>query len=102
MDQTLSLPTIVQQEVEDYARGHWYKMRVYPVSDLKRQTYSLIVVPEADYPLDIDARVVLLAQVREDTVVIERDIADRPLYDQLIRVGVAPEQIVRVAAGEAL
>ena len=102
MDQILNLPTIVQQEVEDYARGNWYKMRVYPVSDLERQTYSLIVVPEADYPLDIDARVVLLAQVREDTVFIERDIADRPLYNELLRAGIVPDRIVRVAAGEIL
>ena len=102
MDRIVDLATIVQQEVEDYARGTWYKTRTYPISDTHRQTYALIAVPENDYPLDVNTQVILLTYIARDQVVIEQDITDKPLWEELVRAGIPREQIVCRYAGETL
>ncbi len=58
----VDLSRIVQHEVEDYARGIDLDAGSYPVSDEKRQTYSVVVVP--DRPRPFPARVVVMARVK--------------------------------------
>jgi hypothetical protein len=101
MDRVAELTTIVQQEVADYA-GPAYKAKTYYVEDLKRQIYTVIIVPDDNYPLNLKAGVTVLARIVGDSVVIDQDITDRPLYEELIRAGIPREQIVLAYAGESL
>jgi hypothetical protein len=96
----LDLTTQVAQEVKDYNKGGgWLKATGYFVSDAARQIYAVIVVP--DYPRDFPAGVVILARIVGDKVVIEQDLTDRPLFKELMRVGIPREQIILTYAGEA-
>jgi len=100
MDTVNELTAIVQHEVEDYARGGTWKAVTYPVSDLTRQTYTVIVVP--DHPRKYKSAVVVSARVVDDKVIIDEDITDRPLWEELVRAGIPREQIVLAYAGEKL
>jgi len=100
MDHTLeSLSTLVQQEVEDYARGHWHLASGYAISDTQRKIYSVLAVP--DYPRKFKPGIVVMARVVDDTVFIDEDITDRPLVEELLRVGIPREKIVCTYLGEA-
>jgi hypothetical protein len=100
MDRVLDLTAIVQQEVEDYAKGGSAKAITYPVSDHERRTYTVVVVP--DRPRPFPARIVVMARIVEGTVVIDEDTTDRPLVNELLRAGIPREQIVLAYAGETL
>ncbi len=100
MDQTRDLTVLVQQIVEDYARGETFKAVTYPVSDPVHQTYTVIVVPE--YPRKYKSGVVVAARVVGHRVIIEEDITDRPLWEELVRAGIPRQHIVLSYAGEKL
>ncbi len=100
MDSVKDLPTIVQREVEDYARGGSWKAVTYPISDVARQSYTVIVVP--DYPRSYKSTIAVAARVVGDKVVIEEDITDRPLWEELVRAGIPRTQIICTYAGEKL
>jgi hypothetical protein len=99
VDRVIELVEIVRHEVEDYAAGGSVRAAVYAVSDPARHIYAVIVVP--DYPRDFPAGVVILARIVGDKVVIEQDLTDRPLFKELMRVGIPREQIILTYAGEA-
>ena len=94
------LTAIVQHEVEDYARGDTSRAVTYPISDVVRQTYTVIIVP--DHPRKYKSAVAVAARVVNDTVIIEEDITDRPLWKELVRAGIPREQIILTYAGEKL
>lgn len=99
MDTTLdALNVTVQREVEDYARGGDWKATTYPVSDPVRQTYAVVVVP--DRPRPFPARIVVMARVVDDHVIIDEDTTDKPLFEELMRAGIPREKIVLLYAGE--
>jgi hypothetical protein len=100
VDSLKSLDPIVQSEVEDYARGKAWGATVYPLSDRERHFYSVIVVP--DLPRPFPARVVVMARVVGEMVIIDEDTTDRPLYEELIRAGVERSRIICLYAGEAI
>jgi uncharacterized protein (UPF0218 family) len=100
MDTSLTLTEQVRHEIEAYV-GSLYKGRMFAISDVERQTYKVIKLPDNDAPVNMRANVVVLARVIDDTVSIERDITDRPLYDSLIHAGIPREHIVLAYAGEA-
>src|SRR5690349_6295261 len=101
MDRIATLAHIVQHEVELYNEGGTYKAQTFALSDGKRQTYAVIVVP--DLPRPFPARVVVMARVVGDYVVIDEDTTDKPLVDALmINGGIPREQIVLAYAGETL
>jgi hypothetical protein len=100
MDQVKDLTTVVQREVEDYARGGTAKAVTYPISDTERHIYSVIIV--SDYPRKYKSAVMVAARVIGDKVVIEEDITDRPLWEELVRAGIPREQIILTYAGEKL
>lgn len=97
---TPDLSAIVQHEVEDYASGGSWKTAFYPITDVKRQLYTVLAVP--DYPRKYKAGIVVIARVVDDKVVIEEDNTDRPLVDELMRAGIPREQIILAYAGESL
>ncbi len=98
MDRAAELTDTVQHVVEDYAKGKTYKAVTYAVSDAGRQTYTVVVVP--DHPRKFKSGVAVMARVVGDTVVIDEDITDRPLWEELVRAGIPREKIVLAYIGE--
>jgi hypothetical protein len=97
MDRVADLITIVQREVEDYARPVLMGQS-FAVSDTARQNYTVLVVP--DQSRKFDSGIVVLARVVDDKVVIYEDTTDRPLYKELVRAGIPREKIILAYAGE--
>jgi XisI protein len=100
MDQVRDLTTTVQHEVEDYARGGSWKAITYPVSDMARQNYVIVAVP--DFPRKYKSTIIVAARVVEDKVIIDEDITDKPLWQELVRAGIPREQIICAYAGEPI
>lgn len=98
MDGVNDLVSIVQREVEDYARGGGWKEIAYPVSDTTRHHYTVLSIP--DYPRPWHAAIIVAARIVDDFVVIDEDITDRPLWRELIRAGIPREKIILTYAGE--
>ncbi len=101
MDRVIDITGIVQHEVEDYAVSG-FNMALYAVSDHPRQIFTVIVIPEYDARKKIDLGIVVMARVVGNTVIIDEDTTDRPLYKELIRAGIPREQIVLAYAGETV
>jgi hypothetical protein len=100
MDQIAELTRAVQETIEAYAKGGWAKARGYTIVDAKRHIYTVIGIP--DYPRKFPASIVVMARIENDKVIIEHDISDRPLWEELVRVGIPREKIVLTYAGEQL
>ena len=101
MDRVADLTTIIQQQVKDYAVPT-YKAKTYYVGDEKQQIYTVIVVPNDNYPISAKAGITVMARIVDDHVVIDQDITDRPLYEALVGAGIPREQIILAYAGEVL
>jgi hypothetical protein len=91
------LTELVQHLMEDYA-GEGIKSYSYIMSNHENQMYAVVEVP--DMPRQFDIAVVLMVRVREDKILIETDIHDRPFWKQLVKAGISRESIVLVYAGE--
>lgn len=100
MERIAELHAIVAHEVADYTRGDPWQSRLIYIEDSQRQIYTVVVIP--DLPRPFKARVVVMARVVGDKVIIEEDTTNKPLCDELLRVGIPREQIVLVYEGEAL
>src|SRR5262245_2705722 len=98
MDHLAELTSVVQHEVEDYARGETLGGFTYSLSDVEKQAYTVLIVPQQ--PKKHHAVVVIAARVVNDKVIIDEDITDRPLWEELIRAGIPREQIILAYAGE--
>lgn len=92
----------VQQAVKDYAGGEWFKARVYALIDTEQQQYSVILIPDEDYPFDVKTRVELFVRVVGDFIVVEKDMSDKPLWKDLVAMGVPRQQIILSYIGEQL
>ncbi|MDX1993909.1 MAG: element excision factor XisI family protein [bacterium] len=90
---TIDLAAVVQREVEVYA-GPAIQAETYPIVDHQRRTYAVVVVP--DLPRPFKARVVVMARIVGDSVVIDEDTTDRPLWQALEAAGIPREKIVRL------
>lgn len=99
MERIENLAEIVQREVADY-HGPALKATTYYFEDSANRIYTVIMVPEYEYPRTEKSGVTVLARIIDDTVIIEEDITDRPLFEELMRAGVPREKIVLVYAGE--
>ena len=102
MDRDVILKTVVRDEVADYANVSDWRAKSYFLENDAEQAYVVVHMPAPDHPDFPQALVVLMARVVGDKVVIEQDSTDRPLYEELLRCGVAREQIILAYAGEAL
>ena len=99
MDTVAELTQTVQNAVEDYAKGGWIKASGYAVSDTNRHIYLVMAVP--DYPRRFPAGIVVAARIKNDKVIIEEDTTDKPLWEELVRMGIPREQIILSYAGES-
>lgn len=98
MDTVAEFTHTVRQTVEDYAKGGWIKASAYAVSDTAQHIYLVMAVP--DHPRKFPAGVVVAARIVGDSVIIDEDITDKPLWEELVRAGIPREQIVLAYAGE--
>ena len=99
-DTVIALVSIVQHEVEDYARGGGWQETAYPVSDTAHHHYAVLSIP--DYPRLWPAAIVVAARIVDDFVVIDEDTTDKPLWKELVRAGIPREKIVCLYAGEQI
>ena len=94
------LETITRREVDMYA-GNSFKSNSYFVADDTQKMYVVINVP--DLPRPWLPRVVIMAQVVDDKVIIIEDNTDKPLFEALmVNGGVPREKIILAYAGEAV
>lgn len=99
MERIEKLTEIVRREVADY-HGPALKATTYYLEDSANRMYAVIIVPEYEYPRKTKTGVVVVARIVDDTVIIEEDTTDRPLFEELMRAGVPREKIVLAYAGE--
>jgi hypothetical protein len=93
------LNTVVAREVADYNQVRHWKAQGYYVEDPAQQLYMVVEVPHHDHP-EHDAAIIVMARIVENTVIIDTDITDKPLYKELLRCGVPRSQIILRYAGE--
>jgi hypothetical protein len=105
MDTVVAAPTIaniVQQEIEAYGQVATLGGQVVTISDTTQQLYGTVLLPDPSGAANVSL-VELLAQVKDDKVIILTDRTDRPLYEALmINGGLRRDQIVLAYAGETL
>ncbi len=88
---------VLNQAMADYA-GEALNGHSYLVSNDDRTVFAVVSVGRVP-----DKRVVdtgLVAHVVNGTIIIERDVNDKPLVDALLQAGVPRDQIVLAYAGE--
>lgn len=94
------LEAITRREVKGY-EARSFQGKCYSILDDQQKLYSVVFVH--DLPRPYPSRVVVMAQVVGDKVVIIEDITDKPLKDALmVNGGIPREQIILAYAGEAL
>ncbi len=91
MDRVIDLAAILQREIT-YYHGPAYKATTYSIQDKEQQIYTVVLVPEADYPTREKAGVVL-ARIVDDKICIEVDNTDHPLYERLLEAGISVAQL---------
>jgi len=64
----------------------------YAISDPARQIYTVLVFPDSSRKFP--AGIVVMARIVDDTVIIEYDTTDRPLWKELVDAGIPREKIV--------
>ena len=101
MERIDHLTDIVQREVMAY-HGPAFKAKTYYFEDFANQAFTVIIVPDYQYPRKSKTTVTVMAHIVGNSVVIDEDITDRPLYEELIAAGIPREQIILAYAGETL
>jgi hypothetical protein len=96
----IDLSALLRETVEAYADGNWLNARVYSVADPQQHIYATIAVPE--YPRHQLAGLIVMARLVGDTIIVEHDTTDRPLWEALVQAGIPRSQIVLAYAGEPL
>ncbi len=87
-------------EVEQYA-AFSFTSKAYTLFDDEQKLYAAVSVPHLPRPWP--SRVIVMAQVVGDKVVIIEDITDKPLVDALVHnAGVPREQIILAYKGETV
>lgn len=94
-----NLENTLSTVIADYS-GPALKSTTYYVEDSVRHIYTVIVVP--DLPRPFKSRVMVMARIVGDYLVIDEDTTDRPLYENLVQAGVPREKIILLYAGEEL
>ncbi|MBZ0318540.1 MAG: XisI protein [Anaerolineae bacterium] len=91
------LADVVKQEMKTYA-GSGTHTKLYAISDDAAQIYAVNVVDTSPQPRP--ARVVIMARIVDETVIIEADTTDRPLVRRLVAAGIPREKILLAYTGE--
>jgi hypothetical protein len=97
----VTLETIMRREVADYS-GSAYKAKTFYLEDLNQGIYTVVIIPDDDYPVEAHPGIVVMARFVDDHIVIDEDITDKPLYVELMRCGIPREQMILRYAGEKL
>jgi hypothetical protein len=94
------LDRTIREEVDKYI-AHSDTSVFLAVHDDEQKLYAVISVPHLPRPWP--SRVVVMAQVHDEYVVIIEDITDKPLYEALVANGGVPrEKIILAYRGETL
>jgi hypothetical protein len=97
MDRVLDLTEVLSHEMVAYIVSS-FNARLLYTENPTTHTYTVTSVPGDWHKRP---HVMLLAQVVNQSIVILADTTDRPLYENLMNVGVLREQIVLAYQGEA-
>jgi hypothetical protein len=94
------LETITRREVSQY-QGQSFQSDLYSLHDDEQKLYAVVSVPHLPRPWP--SRIVVMAQVIDDHVVIIEDSTDKPLVEALmVNAGIPREKIVLAYEGEHL
>lgn len=96
-----TLKAILKEEISWYAgNGRGANVILFPMLDDLHETYAVNAI---EYPNRSEgAGVVVLARIVGDTVVIEDDNTDKPLFQALLQRGIPRDHIVLAYAGEPI
>lgn len=93
------LADVVKREMKSYA-GSGTHTKLYAISDDAAQIYTVNVIDNS--PQRRPARVVVMARIVDDRIIIEADTTDRPLVRRLVEAGIPREKILLAYTGERL
>jgi hypothetical protein len=96
MDRVEGLAVVVRHEVEDYVSPSPNATMYFMEEDV-HQLYAAISIPHHHQQ---QVRIVVMAQVVGERVIIHEDITDRPLYEALVQAGVSRDAIILAYEGE--
>ena len=94
------LKEIVREEVAWYGSGGGVHHRSYATLDDIQGIYSVNTIGDPGY--EYATRLVMLARIVGDKVIIEYDNTNRPLYESLMYAGIPREQIILAYEGEPI
>jgi aspartyl-tRNA(Asn)/glutamyl-tRNA(Gln) amidotransferase subunit B len=86
-----NLTTILEQEVAWYANARSWKARLHYIEDEKHQIFTVIALPDKDHPSVKSPHITVMTRIVGDTVVIDEDKTDRPLYEAVLAAGANPK-----------
>jgi hypothetical protein len=93
IQQTLAKEVSAYSQVISLDTHHYYL-------DNKNGTYAVLVVPQPNAKRITGARVVVMAHIQDDMIVIDADNTDTPLVEALVSAGVPRAKIVLAYNGE--
>lgn len=95
-----NLETVVRQEVAKYA-AYSFTSKLCTLTDETQHLYAVVSVPNPTRAWP--SKVIVMAQVIEDKVVIIEDVTDKPLVDALmVNAGIQRNKIVLTYRGETI
>jgi hypothetical protein len=96
MDRITDLNAVVRDVVQGYVRPS-PNATMYFMNNPEQGAYAAISVPHAVPNM---TRVVAMAHVTDEKVIIDTDISNKPLYEALLQAGIPQQQIVLAYQGE--
>jgi hypothetical protein len=90
MDRIINIESIVREEVAAY-KAESPNAVLYFMSDEEQHAYATILIPHSS---ERRAKVVVMARIEGDKVIIGADNPDKSLEEALLERGVRSEQIV--------
>nr|MCU0481842.1 XisI protein [Anaerolineae bacterium] len=94
METQFDLKQILKHEMLWYAQIQGYKVRNHFLLNEDLSEYSIVVVSDADYPLERFTRVMMMAHIDGEYIVVDADNTDKPLYEGLMHAGIPREKII--------
>jgi hypothetical protein len=92
------LERLTRREVEQYTADS-YQATSYAILDDQQKLYAVAFVP--DVPRIYPSRIMVMAQIIDEKVLIIEDVTDKPLVDALmVNAGIPREKIVLIYKGE--
>lgn len=102
METTLDLTSIVEQEVLWYHQATSQNGQTLYFEDTHEGRFIVVFIPDYHPTRPQKPGVIVSLKLMDDTILIDADTTDRPLYQALMQAGIPREKIVLVYAGEKL